>query len=340
MTRIKKTVITAVIIILVAGIAGYWQTRHFARSPLLIQQEYIYQLSAGTGRVALKAQLESQGIMPPSSWFFLLLRMEPALAKFKAGTYRLTPGMTVREMLTLLASGKEAQFPIRFVEGMRLSEWLRILRSAPWVKQTLQNDQLSTVAAALKLDDGALIEGGFYPDTYLYTANTTDITILKRAHIRMAALLTQVWQNRMANLPYKDVKQLVTMASIIEKETAVKEERGKVASVFINRLRLGMRLQTDPTVIYGMGANYSGHLTRKDLDTATDYNTYIIHGLPPGPIAMPGKAALEAAAHPLKTDYLYFVADGKGGHVFTADLSSHNRAVQMWRNVLKGKNER
>lgn len=141
----------------------------------------------------------------------------------------------------------------------------------------------------------------------------------------------------MENLPYADQNQLLTMASIIEKETAVAEERDRVASVFINRLRIGMRLQTDPTVIYGMGEGYTGKLTRKDLETPTAYNTYTISGLPPGPIAVPGEASLKAAAHPAKTPYLYFVADGKGGHTFTTNLVSHNRAVQDYLKVLKEK---
>ena len=176
------------------------------------------------------------------------------------------------------------------------------------------------------------------PDTWMYTANTSDIAILKRAHQKMVAEVAKVWEGRMENLPYADQNQLLTMASIIEKETAVAEERDRVASVFINRLRIGMRLQTDPTVIYGMGAGYTGKLTRKDLETPTAYNTYTISGLPPGPIAVPGEASLKAAAHPAKTPYLYFVADGKGGHTFTTNLVSHNRAVQDYLKVLKEKN--
>ena len=142
------------------------------------------------------------------------------------------------------------------------------------------------------------------------------MALLERAHTRMNKLVDEIWQGRMASLPYKTPQQMVTMASIIEKETGVSEERARVASVFINRLRTGMKLQTDPTVIYGMGDSYTGTLTRKDLETPTAYNTYTISGLPPGPIAMPGRASLEAAAHPEKTNYLYFVADGKGGHLY------------------------
>ncbi|MFO5799206.1 cell division protein YceG, partial [Klebsiella pneumoniae] len=260
------------------------------------------------------------------------------LSHFKAGTYRFTPQMTVREMLQLLASGKEAQFPLRFVEGMRVSDYLRQLRDAPYVKHTLEDDSYATVAKALGLEHADWVEGWFWPDTWMYTANTSDIAILKRAHQKMVAEVAKVWEGRMENLPYADQNQLLTMASIIEKETAVAEERDRVASVFINRLRIGMRLQTDPTVIYGMGAGYTGKLTRKDLETPTAYNTYTISGLPPGPIAVPGEASLKAAAHPAKTPYLYFVADGKGGHTFTTNLVSHNRAVQDYLKVLKEKN--
>lgn len=339
MTRTMRFIIIAIVII--AAVAGYsyWQVQRLAEQPLTIKQETIYTLPAGTGRVALEAQLESKHIIKQSIWFGALLKLKPELATFKAGTYRLTPVMNVRQLLTLLASGKEAQFPLRLVEGNKLAEWLTQLRTAPYIKHTLSDDKLETVAAALKLDQDHL-EGWFYPDTWLYTANTTDIALLQRAHERMTKVIDSIWQQKADNLPYSSPNALVTMASIIEKETAVADERNKVASVFINRLRLGMRLQTDPTVIYGMGERYKGTLTRKDLETATAYNTYIISGLPPGPIAMPSQASLEAAAHPLKTNFLYFVADGKGGHTFTTNLADHNRAVQAWRLAMKDQNEK
>lgn len=335
---VKRKLFTGIVVIVVAAIAfSYWQIRQFADSALTINKETIFTLPAGSGRVVLEAELNRQHIVPQTVWFGWLLKLEPELAKFKAGTYRFTQGMTVRQMLDLLASGKEAQFPLRLVEGQRLQEWLAQLRGAPYIKHTLSDDKLATVAAALSLPEQD-VEGWLFPDTYAYTANTTDVALLKRANERMVKLVDNQWQGRMDGLPYKDKNDLVTMASIVEKETALSDERSKVASVFINRLRVGMRLQTDPTVIYGMGDSYTGTLTRKDLDTPTPYNTYVIAGMPPGPIAMPSKASLEAAAHPVKTDFLYFVADGKGGHTFTTNLASHNRAVQAWRLAVKEKN--
>ena len=337
----KKLLRSIFILLILAGIAagvGVWKVRQMADSALLIKEETIFSLKAGTGRLALGEQLYAEKIINRQRVFQWLLRVEPDLANFKAGTYRLTPDMTVREMLRLLESGKEAQFPLRLVEGMRLSDYLRQLRDAPWVTHTLKDDSYATVADALKFEHPEWVEGWFWPDTWMYTAHTTDVALLKRAHDKMVAAVDKVWEGRADGLPYRNQNELVTMASIIEKETAVASERDRVASVFINRLRLGMRLQTDPTVIYGMGERYQGRLSRKDLETPTAYNTYVIAGMPPGPIAAPGAASLQAAAHPAKTPYLYFVADGKGGHTFNTNLASHNQSVRDYLKVLKEKN--
>ncbi|AJC66768.1 endolytic transglycosylase MltG [Dickeya zeae] len=331
----KRTTWGLGIIVLLAVVvwSGWRQIQHFAVSPLIIKQETIFTLPAGTNREGLQALLTEQHIIDDSHWFPWLLQLEPELATFKAGTYRLTPAMTVRDMLVLLASGKEAQFSVRFVEGSRLKEWLETLKSAPYLRHTLEDKTPQEIAEAIGLKDKPNPEGWFYPDTYLHTAGMSDKSILQRAHQRMTKILNDVWTARDEGLPYKSPEELLVMASLIEKETAINEERPLVASVFINRLRVGMRLQTDPTVIYGMGESYNGVITRSALEAATPYNTYVISGLPPTPIAMPGKASLEAAAHPAKTSYLYFVADGKGGHTFTSNLNDHNRAVQAYRSA-------
>ncbi|HCA7077638.1 TPA: cell division protein YceG [Citrobacter sedlakii] len=338
MKKLLYAVLLLGVVLGIAGGVGLWKVRQLADSKILIKEETIFTLKPGTGRLALGEQLYADRVVNRPRVFQWLLRVEPTLSHFKAGTYRLTPGMTVREMLQLLESGKEAQFPLRFVEGMRLSDYLKQLRDAPYVKHTLTDDSYASVAKALELKETDGLEGWFWPDTWMYTANTTDVALLKRARQKMVKVVNEVWEDRAEGLPYKDQNQLVTMASIIEKETAVASERDQVASVFINRLRVGMRLQTDPTVIYGMGERYNGKISRADLETPTAYNTYTITGLPPGPIAMPGEASLKAAAHPAKTPYLYFVADGKGGHTFNTNLASHNRSVQDYLKVLKEKN--
>lgn len=263
MMKLLRLVLLLLVVLGAAAGVGVWKVFQLADSKILIKDETIFTLKAGTGRMALGEQLYSDKIINRPRVFQWLLRIEPELSHFKAGTYRFTPGMTVREMLQLLESGKEAQFPLRFVEGMRLSDYLKQLRDAPYIKHTLKDDRYETVAGVLKFEHPEWVEGWFWPDTWMYTAGTTDVAILKRAHKKMVAAVDSAWEGRMEGLPYKDQNQFVTMASIIEKETAVAAERDRVASVFINRLRIGMRLQTDPTVIYGMGERYSGKISRR-----------------------------------------------------------------------------
>lgn len=327
------------LVLIGALVFAHHKVERFAERPLNISKEKIFTLPAGTGRIGLEALLVEQQLIRQNYYFSWLLRVEPKLRNFKAGTYRFPAGMTVRQMLELLGSGKEAQFSIRFVEGFRLNDWMNVLKQADYIKHELSDKNGKEIATALNIKDNNA-EGWLYPDTYLYTAGTTDLALLKRAHQRMQETVDIIWKGRADSLPYKTPTEMLTMASIIEKETAVKDERKDVASVFINRLRIGMRLQTDPTVIYGMGESYSGVITRKALDTPTPYNTYTIYGLPPSPIAMPSEASIEAAAHPASNSYLYFVADGKGGHTFTTNLENHNKAVRVYRETVKKKNEK
>jgi len=338
----KKLKISALILLLILGMVffAYNKVERFADRPINVSQETIFTLPAGTGRVVLEMLLVKHKLMQENPYFSWLLRIEPQLSEFKAGTYRFEKGMTVRQMLELLKSGKEAQFSVRLVEGFKLSDWMKLLQNSSYLKHELTGKSGEEIATAIGMKDATNAEGWLYPDTYLYTAGMTDLSLLKRAHQRMVKTVDTLWNERDTSLPYKSPTEMLTMASIIEKETAVKDERPEVASVFINRLRIGMRLQTDPTVIYGMGESYNGNITRKDLETPTPYNTYVIPGLPPSPIAMPSEASIVAAAHPAKTPYLYFVADGKGGHTFTTNLENHNKAVRVYREALKNKNEK
>ncbi|NHB91424.1 endolytic transglycosylase MltG [Photorhabdus cinerea] len=338
MKRKKRLFTLLVLIVIVAVIlfyAGYKKVEKFADQTLAIKQDLIFTLPAGIGRNSLETLLVQDSLIKDSHIFPWLLRLEPKLAEFKSGTYQLTREMTLREMLQLFSSGKEAQFTVRFVEGSRLSDWWKILQQSEYIKHELDDKNAQELAKIMGIKDTDTLEGWLYPDTYLYTAGTSDIALLKRAYRQMKMTLEEEWKGRAKDLPYKNAYEMLIMASIIEKETSVEAERTKVASVFINRLRINMRLQTDPTVIYGLGEKYRGTIFRKDLTTLTPYNTYMINGLPPTPIAMPGLASIKAAAHPAETEFLYFVADGKGGHTFTTNLAAHNRAVNIYRQGLR-----
>ena len=278
-----------------------------------------------------------------------LLKLQPQLNKVKAGTYSLTGVKTLQDLLDMINSGKEAQFSVKFIEGKTFKEWRKNLENAPHLKQTLQGKSDREIMALLDIPAVAKavyewnnMDGWLYPDTYNYTPNSTDLELLKRSTTRLQKALDKVWSERDENLPLADPYQMLILASIVEKETGIAAERPQVASVFINRLKANMKLQTDPTVIYGMGERYTGNIRKKDLETMTPYNTYMIEGLPPTPIAMVSESALQAVAHPAKTDFYYFVADGSGGHKFTRNLNEHNKAVQeylrWYRNQQKGAN--
>ncbi|MFS1539383.1 MAG: endolytic transglycosylase MltG [Candidatus Phlomobacter fragariae] len=316
----------------------YHQIQNYADTAININETIIFTLPAGTGRAGLELLLIEKKIINPANKFQWLLRVEPQLAQFKAGTYRLNPDMSLRTMLEMFFAGKEAQFSLLFTEGSRFEDWKKVLHQAPYLKQTIENQSADKLAQQLGLQPGQSLEGWFYPDTYYYTEEVSDFDILKRAHRKMLMALEYEWQGRASNLPYKMPYEMLIMASIIEKETGIDIERAKVASVFINRLKKKMRLQTDPTVIYGLGDKYRGVLYRSDLYKPSPYNTYLIAGLPPSPIAMPGRASIKAATHPDETGYFYFVATGNGGHTFTTNFNDHNQAVKHYRQT-KDKNE-
>ena len=348
----KKFFVFLLILLLILGGSGFWgyqKLTSFVHTPVNIKQDQLLTIERGTTGGKLAALLEQEKILDNADLLPWLLKLQPHLNKVKAGTYSLTGVKTLQDLLDMINSGKEAQFRVKLIEGKTFKEWRKNLESAPYLKQTLQGKTDKEIMALLDIPAVAKavyewnnIDGWLYPDTYNYTPNSTDLELLKRSTTRLQKALDKAWSERDENLPLADPYQMLILASIVEKETGIASERPQVASVFINRLKANMKLQTDPTVIYGMGERYTGNIRKKDLETMTPYNTYMIEGLPPTPIAMVSESALQAVAHPAKTDFYYFVADGSGGHKFTRNLNEHNKAVQeylrWYRSQQKGAN--
>ena len=348
----KKFFVFLLILLLILGGVGFWgyqKLTEFVHTPVNVTQDQLLTIERGTTGSKLAALLEQEKILDHADLLPWLLKLQPQLNKVKAGTYSLTGVKTLQDLLDMINSGKEAQFSVKFIEGKTFKEWRKNLENAPHLKQTLQGKTDKEIMALLDIPAVAKavyewnnMEGWLYPDTYNYTPNSTDLELLKRSATRLQKALDKAWNERDENLLLADPYQMLILASIVEKETGIAAERPQVASVFINRLKANMKLQTDPTVIYGMGESYTGNIRKKDLETITPYNTYMIEGLPPTPIAMVSESALQAVAHPAKTDFYYFVADGSGGHKFTRNLNEHNKAVQeylrWYRNQQKGAN--
>nr|WP_268840307.1 endolytic transglycosylase MltG [Photobacterium iliopiscarium] len=331
---LKKLIFVLLLLIASAAGWGYFQVKSTLDKPVLIEQQTFITVKTGTSFRRLLTQLSDNKIMALSPWLRWVGYLEPTLTDIKAGTYAIKPQATLQSVLTMITEGKEYQYAITLVDGERFSEWRELLQADPHLKHTSDGMTQTQISTAIGIDNDK-VEGYFLPNTYHFTAGTSDISILKRAHVAMMKELDLAWQQRAKDSPLKTPYQALIMASIIEKETAVASERGLVASVFMNRLRANMPLQTDPTVIYGMGDKYHGNITKKDLRTPTAYNTYTMRGLPPTPIAMPSKAAIMAAVDPDNSDFYYFVADGKGGHKFSTTLVEHNRAVRAYLKILR-----
>lgn len=333
--------IASAFIVLCLSFAGcaYWsydQINQYMNAPILVNEKALVQVAEGANYQSFTRYLVEQKIIEPSIWSRWAVKLYPELTQIKAGTYQVNANDSLKDVFKHVSTGKEHQFSITFIEGSTFKEWRSQLEKVDYLRIETKDLSESELAKALGLEHDKL-EGLFLPETYHYAAGDSDLDILQRAANHMQKTLTAAWAEKPENLPLATPYELLTLASIIEKETAVDDERDKVASVFINRLNKKMRLQTDPTVIYGMGEHYNGNITRKDLRTPTPYNTYVINGLPPTPIAMPSQASIQAVVKPADTQYFYFVADGKGGHVFSNTLKQHNRAVQAYLKVLREK---
>lgn len=288
-----------------------------------------FTVKPGANLKTLSRQLAEAGLLPEAQSWWALGRLLQKAGNIQAGTYRLEQAVTPLQLLQKLNDGDVIPITITFVEGITFAEMRAQLEQAEYVKVTLKG--LSDAEVLKRV--GALEphpEGLFFPDTYHFVAGTSDVELLRKSYQTMQRKLAEAWGMRGQDLPYKSPYQVLIMASLIEKESGIADERPLIASVFINRLRRPMRLQTDPTVIYGMGAAFDGNIRKRDLAADTPYNTYTRDGLPPTPIAMPGWGALQAAVQPVLSDKLYFVARGQGRHYFSTTLDEHNRAVAQY----------
>ncbi|HYC37654.1 MAG TPA: endolytic transglycosylase MltG [Usitatibacter sp.] len=316
-----------VLVVLAAAVAAGWVAYNAMQPRPLPRQPYDFTVKTGAGWKAVSRQLAEERVFvdPWTLWLLARLRGSPAL---HAGTYRLDKPLTGLEILDKLARGDVMLVEMRFIEGTTFRQWMAQLAKESRVRATLAGKPEAEVKAALGIDTHP--EGWLFPDTYRFAPGTSDVELLKRAHAAMKKRLEEAWAAREADLPLKSPYEALILASIVEKETGIAAERPLIASVFVNRLRKGMRLQTDPTVIYGMGEAFDGNIRKKDLTTDTPWNTYTRDGLPPTPIAMPGQGSLQAVARPSQSDMLYFVGKGDGTHHFSRSLEEHNRAVARY----------
>ncbi|MDE0982657.1 MAG: endolytic transglycosylase MltG [Gammaproteobacteria bacterium] len=297
------------------------------RSPEISPVKIEVMAGSSLSRVAI--ELAEAGYLPSPTLFKLWARLKGAENSIQTGEYELHSGITPAQLLDKIVRGESVQYRITLVEGWTFQQALNALWSAGNIRSSLNNSSPADIAQQMSLDYENP-EGLLYPDTYFYTKGTLDIELLRRANARLNTVLSEAWESRLGSLPFANSYEALTMASIIEKESARNSERGLIAGVFVGRLDLGMRLQSDPTIIYGMGDRYAGNITRADLLEETPYNTYRIDGIPPTPIALSGEASIVAALNPSASDFLYFVAKGDGSHQFSRSLEEHNAAVREY----------
>lgn len=326
---LRNLFLLAFVMVLSAAGGLYW----LASSPLGLRTSPLdFTVANGSSLRAAAQQVSNAGVDLPPLVLVILGRLNRVESQIKAGSYEISAGITPLELLKKLTRGDVSQAEIVFIEGWTFRQMREKLDAHPDIRHDTRG--LSETELLQRIGTtGQSAEGLFFPDTYLFSKRSSDLEILARANRAMRGHLDREWSLKAAGLPYKDTYQALIMASIVEKETGREVDRPMIASVFVNRLRIGMLLQTDPTVIYGMGERFDGNIRKRDLLTDTPYNTYTRAGLPPGPIAMPGLASLRAALNPAHSDALYFVARGDGSSQFSRTLDEHNQAVTRY---LKG----
>lgn len=314
---------------LLVAVAAWLYIQNWLKTPLDIpEQGYVYELKQGNSLGHLAHDLGGEGVLSHPRLLRLYARINNA-NKIHAGEYFFPLGTTPKSLLQKLMNGDVVLYQITFVEGWTAKQALSVLAKMDKVQHLLANKSEAEQLALLALPVKDL-EGWIFPDTYSFSRNTSDVEIVQNAYRKMHTLLEDEWEKRAPDLPYKNAYEALIMASIIERETGFHSERDQIAGVFVRRLQKGMKLQTDPTVIYGMGDGYKGRITRKNLEEATAYNTYVIPGLPPTPISLPSSASIKAALNPAPGRALYFVAKGDGTSEFSETLDAHNKAVRRY----------
>lgn len=304
-----------------------WQQDVALKQPLNLTQEQLLDVPAGSTPTGVLNRLQADGVIKDAFWLRLYWRFNLSDQSFHSGEYRMTPAMDAKALLGLWQRGEVVQYSLTLVEGWNFRQVRAALAKQLKLEQNLTGLSDTELMARLGHAD-VFPEGRFFPDTYRYVRGMSDVDLLKQAYNRLDEVLAEEWTRRAADVPYVDPYHALIMASLVEKETGVPQERAQIAGVFVRRLQMGMLLQTDPTVIYGLGERYNGKLTRASLREPTPYNTYVIAGLPPTPISLVGREAIHAALNPVPGSSLYFVARGDGSHVFSADLDAHNNAVR------------
>ncbi|MGE3849228.1 MAG: endolytic transglycosylase MltG [Gammaproteobacteria bacterium] len=319
----------AIVSLLLLGGSFDQQSRLAMNTPVGGEGPRLVTIEPGTTLASLSRRLETEGFVSDNLYFRWRARWQGDAGRIQAGTYEALPTDTPAGLLRKFVRGDTKTFAVTFVEGTRFVDMLTTLADHPYIEHTLAGLDEAAIMAALGRPEQRA-EGRFFPSTYHFKAHTADRELLARALADMDRRLEAAWQQRRAELPYASAYEALIMASIVEKETARPEERAAIAGVFVRRLRKGMKLQTDPTVIYGLGEAYDGNLRRADLERDTPWNTYTRAGLPPTPIALPGQAAIDAALQPAEGEALYFVARGDGSHQFSASLAEHDDAVRRY----------
>lgn len=329
MASLKKFLVFCILILLVTSAASVWWFTNWMDAPIRHEKQIEFTIKSGSSIRSASRQLVDAGVPIHPYLFEILARVTGKAASLKAGSFELQLQETPQQLLQKMVEGKFSLTSLSIIEGWSFKQ----MRSAIDVHPAIRHDTTGLSDRDLLIKIGSKYthpEGLFFPDTYLFAKNSSDVQVYQQAHQALLTRLDEAWRKRAQNLPYKDAYQALVMASIIEKETGQASERGMIASVFVNRLRSGMLLQTDPTVIYGMGDRFQGNIRKRDLTTDTPYNTYTRAGLPPTPIALPGLDAIRAALNPEPSNAYYFVARGNGTSQFSENLNEHNRAVNKY----------